>query len=150
MTGAAAFMEKAGGYRGEQAIPTAALYAESFKELLTTAMARGGGQVPHQAPRFRSMPTWLLETIVVDVNECLWHQAYAWWELAQAWSALGFDDRRSTVPMSILATAANLEFDWPRSKATGEGEKVQRRPAGISYDGYFVERKRTTSGPGHP
>ncbi len=79
-----------------------------------------------------------LESMVTDETQYLWHRAYAWWKLAQSWAALRFDDHGGMSPSNVSLTREGLEFDLTRTKTTGCGKKVKRRPSGVSRKAYFV------------
>ncbi len=136
--GGIAFVERAGGYAGTQAHTSNVLFRESCRELCMALSARAGGRHAHQALTILTGCLIRLEAMVVDDAQYAWHRAYAWWKLVQTWAALRFDDHRGLAPSSIALTPEGLEFDLLRTKTTGCGKRVERRPSGVSRQAYLV------------
>ncbi len=136
--GGIAFMERAGGFSGGQSHTTNALFREACRELCMGLSARSGGRPGHQAPTMLAGCLIRLEALVVDESQYQWHRAYAWWKLVQTWAALRFDDHGGMSPSNASLTREGLVFDLTRTKTTGCGKKVERRPSGVSCQAYLV------------
>jgi hypothetical protein len=136
--GGIAFMERAGGFGGSQSHTTNPLFREACRELCLGLSARAGGRPGHQAPTMLTGCLIRLEAMVVDVTQHQWHRAYAWWKLVQTWAALRFDDHGGMSPSNASLTQEGLVFDLTRTKTTGCGKRVERRPSGVSIKAYLV------------
>ncbi len=136
---AVAFVEKCGGYGGDDLLTKSSVFREACKELMAGLTARADGQGGQQAPRPTCGLLMRLEMLVADISQPPWIRAYAWWKLLQCWSALRFDDHRGIVPAAVIEESGGLIFDLTRSKTSGSDKRTELRPSGISYEAYLLE-----------
>ncbi len=138
--GGITFMERAGGFAGDAAFTQNPLLKEACRELWVRLLARAGDRGVQVAPPILVCMLRRLESPVVDYSCARWLRAYAWWKLLQAWAAMRFDDHGGLDPHSIKITPEGLEFDLHRTKTTGVGKKIERRPSGVSSQAYVAEK----------
>ncbi len=135
---AVAFIERAGGYGDVMPMTKVPLYQAACREVLSMVSARAGGLPAEPAARPLVAVLAMFELAVTTEAAPAWLRAFAFWKLLQCWCTLRHDDHRGFDPSQWTPSDVGYSIQLHRTKTTGPGKKVARRPVGLAREAYLV------------
>ena len=114
------------GSKRDARLSSSPLYANTYKELLSTAFQ---SRATRQAPRMHTFILASLEQIVCDRKNIPYYRVYSWCVFVQKWSTLRFGDHRGLKLQSVKGNSFSANLT--RAKKTGEDRELTFRPAYI-------------------
>ena len=95
-----------------------------------------------EAPQLLTKILWTPEGCVLDDTKENYHRAYAWVKLVSFWGALRGEDAPWIEAKSITLDPSNgLRANLERTKTTGPGKSILKRPLFISHEAYFISKE---------
>ena len=122
------FLEEMAGSKRDERLSSSPLYANTYKELLSTAFQ---SRATRQAPRMYTFILASLEQIVCDRKNIPYYRVYSWWVFVLNWSTLRFGCHRGLKLQDESVKGNSLSANLTRAKKTGEDRELTFRPAYI-------------------